>query len=578
MQHNRIFQLTGFLSCVLWLAGATSSLQAQPPGPCVSSTPPPILELLGRPTDRSITLSVYSDHDLTLFIVFGAAPEFNMSSTDTFEVAANEPVQKELRSLLADRRYLYRCYYRQDVESDFLPGPEHTFHTQRRPGQPFVFDIQADSHLYDKKCNTDLYRIALDNMTADQPDFLIDLGDTFGDDHDLTIGPSEMDRLHLDQLPYLASVGQSSPLFLCLGNHEGEMGFYLDGTMDNFALYGSRARKKYYPNPLPNGFYSGNNTQEAYLGYPENYYAWEWGDALFVVLDVYRYVTASAKPRGWEWTLGDDQYRWFEKTLRESHAAFKFVFAHHVLGQTRGGACWALFYEWGGCGGDGKTWEFDLQRPGWGVPLHQLMAQNGVTIFFQGHDHLYAREELDGVIYQECPMPSDATYAAGAENADTYNGTILQNSGHLRVTVSDSNVIVDYVLSLLPVDETPSRKNHTVAHSYIVRKSATAAIDRIENGLRPPADFLLRQNYPNPFNPETLISFSLMQPGWISLSVYNLRGQKVKTLVAAPLNAGEHAVRWDGTDDGFKRVVSGVYGVVLQSNAGQQIRKVVLTR
>ncbi|MFN5365514.1 MAG: hypothetical protein ACK5Q2_12795 [Bacteroidota bacterium] len=58
---------------------------------------------------------------------------------------------------------------------------------------------------------------------------------------------------------------------------------------DNIAVYGTLWRKFYYPNPVPNDFYSGNLTQEPWnIGLPENYYAFTWGDALFVILDVYR--------------------------------------------------------------------------------------------------------------------------------------------------------------------------------------------------------------------------------------------------------------------------------------------------
>jgi hypothetical protein len=93
------------------------------------------------------------------------------------------------------------------------------------------------------------------------------------------------------------------------------------------------------------------------------------------------------------------------------------------------------------------------------------MAKNGVTIFFQGHDHLFARQELDGVTYQEVPLPADPTYSAF--NADAYkSGTKLPNTGHLRVTVAPRNVTVDYVKSYLQGKETATETNGMVAYSY----------------------------------------------------------------------------------------------------------------
>lgn len=76
------------------------------------------------------------------------------------------------------------------------------------------------------------------------------------------------------------------------------------------------------------------------------------------------------------------------------------------------------------------------------------MADNQVTIFFQGHDHIFARQELDGVIYQTLPEPANPNYSW--ENVEAYkSGDKYPNSGHLRVTVSPGGVTVDYIRSYL---------------------------------------------------------------------------------------------------------------------------------
>lgn len=168
----------------------------------------------------------------------------------------------------------------------------------------------------------------------------------------------------------------------------------------------------------------------------------------------------------WKMTMGDAQYAWFKKTLEESKAKYKFVFEHHVLGNGRGGIELAGLYEWGGRNKRG-VWEFDKMRSGWDLPIHQLMARNKVAIFFQGHDHLFARQELDGVVYQEVPVPADPTYQAF--NSDAYlSGKVLPNSGYLNVTVSADQVKVDYVSSNLPKDEKQGQKNGQVSYSYTV--------------------------------------------------------------------------------------------------------------
>ena len=86
-------------------------------------------------------------------------------------------------------------------------------------------------------------------------------------------------------------------------------------------------------------------------------------------------------------------------------------------------------------------------------------------------------------------------------------------------------------------------------------------------------------NYPNPFNPETTISFSVTQTSlFVTLEVYNIKGQKVKTLVNEVLPAGEHSVVWDGRDSNGKRVGSGIYFYKLEAGDYQKVRKMVLLK
>jgi hypothetical protein len=169
------------------------------------------------------------------------------------------------------------------------------------------------------------------------------------------------------------------------------------------------------------------------------------------------------------WTLGQQQYLWLKQALANSKAQFKFVFAHQEAGGTedygRGGALSAKICEWGGDNVDGITYSFDTKRKGWWSPIHQLFVQNHVTAFFHGHDHVYAKEVLDGVVYQEVPMPANENYDMGFStnlNA-TYAGTpLIANSGHLHVTVAPTGTTVEYVRSYLPGDG----QNGSVAASY----------------------------------------------------------------------------------------------------------------
>ena len=69
----------------------------------------------------------------------------------------------------------------------------------------------------------------------------------------------------------------------------------------------------------------------------------------------------------------------------------------------------------------------------------------------------------------------------------------------------------------------------------------------------------LNQNYPNPFNPTTTIAYELAEAGLVSMEIYNLKGQKVNTLLNDSMAAGTHRVVWNGTDKYGRAVSSGIY-------------------
>ena len=93
-----------------------------------------------------------------------------------------------------------------------------------------------------------------------------------------------------------------------------------------------------------------------------------------------------------------------------------------------------------------------------------------------------------------------------------------------------------------------------------------------------PQAFELEQNYPNPFNPSTTIGFTLPQSAAISLKIFDINGQLVKTLLNGTRAAGTHRVIWDGTDQFGAGVASGVYLYRLSAGSFTQIRKMMLIK
>jgi hypothetical protein len=84
--------------------------------------------------------------------------------------------------------------------------------------------------------------------------------------------------------------------------------------------------------------------------------------------------------------------------------------------------------------------------------------------------------------------------------------------------------------------------------------------------------------YPNPFNPETNISFNINNSGYTLLEIYNIKGQKVKTLISENLKAGNHNIVWKGDDDNSKHVASGIYFTKLVNANNQIIKKMLLIK
>ncbi len=91
-----------------------------------------------------------------------------------------------------------------------------------------------------------------------------------------------------------------------------------------------------------------------------------------------------------------------------------------------------------------------------------------------------------------------------------------------------------------------------------------------------PATFQLQQNYPNPFNPSTTIPFSLNEAGFVNLSVYNITGQKVRTLVESYHSVGSYIVTWNGLDVSGKSAAAGIYIYQLKCGDAVESRKMLL--
>jgi hypothetical protein len=459
--------------------------------------------MLGRPTDTSIAVNVLANNDLQVYCEYGTQSGVYTGKTATNFITNDVPTALTIGQLQANQRYYYCLCYSTNNGASFGAGTEHTFVTQRARGSTFTFDIEADPHFNDVPGTVPaIWQQTLTNILADQPDFLIDLGDTFMGEKYAAANPYTMTQPGILAAcaavrgQFFNIIGHSVPLFLVDGNHDPELGWWLDTNAPhaNPPVWGAGARELYYACPIPGGFYSGATNNDYYMQEPrDGYYAFEWGDALFIMIDPFWYsdqgVAKSSDP--WQWTLGTNQYYWLKSALENSTATYKFVFSHHLIGGSwdgvaRGGLEFSPCFEWGGLNSNG-TPGFATQRPGWPMPIRDLLLSNKAQVFFHGHDHLYCKQDyfasgvsngVPDLIYQEVPQPShypyDLTNYATGTNFD-YNyqtGVFYGSAGHLRVTVSPTNVTVEYVRSYQPsyppTVPGPGITNQMVSYSYNV--------------------------------------------------------------------------------------------------------------
>jgi hypothetical protein len=92
-----------------------------------------------------------------------------------------------------------------------------------------------------------------------------------------------------------------------------------------------------------------------------------------------------------------------------------------------------------------------------------------VNVVFHGHDHLFVKEDLDGIVYQDVPQPGHPSGGTRSAEEYGYRGVILGSAGHVRVTVEENQAKVDYVRSIVPGVTRSELENGAVEHSYTVK-------------------------------------------------------------------------------------------------------------
>jgi hypothetical protein len=216
------------------------------------------------------------------------------------------------------------------------------------------------------------------------------------------------------------------------------------------------------------------------------------------------------------------------------------------------------------------------------------------------------------IIYSETPIP-DWQPVIYPNNSATLYGTVEINchpaeQGDIvgafinnecvsvsEVQINDGIAYVTLVINMPSDEATASFKVYDYSVDQVVDITSTASLSAggvygndglvaLETAICPTDDptaqapVTLSQNYPNPFNPNTSIIYNLKNKGYVELSVYNVKGDLVRSLVQGNDSAGSHTVSWNGTDNCGKNVASGLYFYKVKSGSFTSTKKMILIK
>lgn len=422
--------------------------------------------LVGRPTATSVTLSLVAGADAITCTV-ELEPEAEPKS---IALAAGATGFVLLDGLEEGRSYRYTVRADDGERREEASG---AFRTPAPAGRAFSFALFSDTHLpvadprwfegpqfaAERGSFQSFYgrvgrkiRRAAESMADDGVDFVVCLGDmlhqAFGFNE--TFASEGVARLgYLDFRRHLGRLGSEAPFFAVVGNWEGENGWH---PADDRAA-AQHARMQLLCNPTP-------ETNRFGGGAAEDYYAWEWGDAFFCVLNVMGYTSTrhtmypDDDGTAEDWTLGKEQLAWFERTLAATDQPYKLVLMHHVVGGRAGDEPNSAYGRGGG----------RAAKVGEQARVHELMLRHGVQALFYGHDHVFTDLVVDGIHYT---LPGSAgapwkfvTAETGYERYDERSGyaVVDVNAERARVEFRDLDGEVFEHFEVAPAAEPPKRE------------------------------------------------------------------------------------------------------------------------
>jgi hypothetical protein len=220
-------------------------------------------------------------------------------------------------------------------------------------------------------------------------------------------------------------------------------------------------------------------------------------------------------------------------------------------------------------------------------PNHKNLEMSACATYVNGADPETAQQSYNlmrGYMVDGSPFASGTRYR--------YPGDPVTGVGHNDPSPTDKKQVASFgPLDFNPGDSQFVMIKLAVGQSVDRLASLTLLIDILvspddiptEVGSGPtdgllPSGYVLHQNHPNPFNPTTTIEYSLPRRGHVTVEVFNVLGQRVRTLVDRVESAGSHAVVWNGTDASGEPVATGLYLYRLQAGRHIELKKMLLMK
>lgn len=176
-------------------------------------------------------------------------------------------------------------------------------------------------------------------------------------------------------------------------------------------------------------------------------------------------------------------------------------------------------------------------------------------------------------------ISTDALFSGSITITLSYDdaGMTAEEEGRISLWHYDGNEWINITQELNMVDNFVTGQTTSLSPFVLgLLADPTYVGDELPGKL--PQDFRLRQNYPNPFNPQTVIEYSVATRSQVLIEVFNVVGQRVRTLVDETVSAGTYRLTWDGNDSNGNRVASGVYLYRIQADDYVQTKKMILLK